>query len=74
MNVVLWVKCGIQLIIKCRLLTSNLFDMLLIFPVLFSVDGSILCFTPLNDGIRVISFRKANNREASRNDKSTTVN
>ena len=23
----------------------------------------ILCFTPINDGIRVISFRKANNRE-----------
>ena len=34
----------------------------------------VLCFTPLNDGIRVISFRKANNREARKNDKSKTIN
>jgi uncharacterized DUF497 family protein len=29
----------------------------------------VLCFTPLNDGIRVISFRKAR-----KNDKSKTIN
>ncbi len=29
----------------------------------------VLCFTPIEDGIRVISFRKANKREAKRNDK-----
>ncbi|MGI9133090.1 MAG: BrnT family toxin [Rhodoferax sp.] len=26
----------------------------------------VLCFTPLDDGIRVISFRKANSREIKR--------
>lgn len=29
----------------------------------------VLCFTPIVEGIRVISFRKANKREAKRNDK-----
>jgi uncharacterized protein len=29
----------------------------------------ILCFTPIADGIRIISFRKANQREAKRYDK-----
>ena len=33
---------GIPLIIKCRPLTSNLFEMLLNFSVLFSVDGSLI--------------------------------
>ncbi|MCU7837617.1 MAG: BrnT family toxin [gamma proteobacterium symbiont of Taylorina sp.] len=29
----------------------------------------VLCFTPIEDGIRVISFRKANKREARKNEK-----
>jgi uncharacterized DUF497 family protein len=29
----------------------------------------VLCFTPIENGIRIISFRKANKREAKRNDK-----
>ncbi len=29
----------------------------------------VLCFTPIENGIRVISFRKANKREAKRNDR-----
>ncbi len=32
----------------------------------------IICFTPVHDGIRVISFRKANPREARRYDQATT--
>jgi uncharacterized DUF497 family protein len=34
----------------------------------------ILCFTPIANGIRVISFRKANNREATKNGKPLTIN
>lgn len=34
----------------------------------------ILCFTPIVGGIRVISFRKANQREARKYDKPITVN
>ncbi|MDO9163030.1 MAG: BrnT family toxin [Methylococcaceae bacterium] len=36
------------------------------------LDGRLhmLCFTPINGGIRVISFRKANPREARKHDKS----
>ena len=33
----------------------------------------ILCFTPIKDGIRVISFRKANRREALRHEKTLTL-
>jgi uncharacterized DUF497 family protein len=29
----------------------------------------VLCFTPIHDGIRVISFRKANSREEKRYEK-----
>lgn len=32
----------------------------------------VLCFTPINGGIRVISFRKANLREVTRYEKETT--
>ena len=31
----------------------------------------ILCFTPIDGGIRVISFRKANSREVNRYEKET---
>lgn len=34
----------------------------------------ILCFTPIRDGIRVISFRKANRREALKYEKPLTIN
>lgn len=34
----------------------------------------ILCFTPIVDGIRVISFRKANQREARKYEKPITLN
>lgn len=39
------------------------------------IDGRlhILCFTPIKDGIRVISFRKANPREV-RNYEAETIN
>jgi uncharacterized DUF497 family protein len=33
----------------------------------------VLCFTPANDAIRVISFRKANRREAERHGKPLTI-
>lgn len=33
----------------------------------------ILCFTPITGGIRVISFRKANQREARKYDKAITI-
>ena len=33
----------------------------------------VLCFTPIEGGIRVISFRKANMREARRHGKPLTV-
>lgn len=33
----------------------------------------VLCFTPIEGGIRVISFRKANRREAIRHEKPLTV-
>ncbi len=33
----------------------------------------VLCFTPIKDGIRVISFRKANRREALRHEKPLTI-
>lgn len=33
----------------------------------------VLCYIPLPDGIRVISFRKANMREAKKNGKAQTV-
>lgn len=32
----------------------------------------VLCFTPILDGVRVISFRKANSREVKRYEKKTT--
>ena len=34
----------------------------------------VLCFTPMRDGIRIISFRKANRREALRYEKPLTIN
>ncbi|MEY3807394.1 MAG: hypothetical protein RI893_370 [Pseudomonadota bacterium] len=34
----------------------------------------VLCFTPITDGIRVISFRKANQREAKKYGKFITLN
>jgi uncharacterized DUF497 family protein len=34
----------------------------------------MLCFTPITGGIRVISFRKANLREARKYGKPTTIN
>jgi len=39
------------------------------------LDGRlhVLCFTPIPDGIRVISFRKANPREARKHDKPLTI-
>lgn len=39
------------------------------------LDGRlpVLCFTPLEGAIRVISFRKANAREAKRHDKPQTL-
>ncbi len=33
----------------------------------------VLCFTPAEGGIRVISFRKANHREARKYDKPITI-
>ncbi len=35
------------------------------------LDGRlhILCFTPVKDGVRIISFRKANSREAKQHEK-----
>ncbi len=33
----------------------------------------VLCFTPANDAIRVISFRKANRREAEKYGKPLTI-
>jgi len=33
----------------------------------------ILCFTPIADGVRVISFRKANSREARKYGKPSTI-
>ena len=33
----------------------------------------VLCFTPINGGIRVISFRKANNREIKAYDHAQTT-
>lgn len=40
------------------------------------LDGRLhfLCFVQLPDGIRVVSFRKANNREARKYDKPITLN
>jgi uncharacterized DUF497 family protein len=37
------------------------------------LDGRlhVLCFTPTGDGIRIISFRKANKREAKRYEETT---
>ena len=32
----------------------------------------VLCFTPIKQGVRVISFRKANSREVKRYEKETT--
>jgi hypothetical protein len=34
----------------------------------------ILCFTPIRGGIRIISFRKANPREATKHGKPITIN
>lgn len=34
----------------------------------------VLCFTPVQGGIRVISFRKANAREAKKYGKAQTIN
>lgn len=33
----------------------------------------ILCFSPMTDGIRIISFRKANFREAKKHEKPLTL-
>ena len=33
----------------------------------------IICFTPVPDGVRIISFRKANDREAKRYGKTITI-
>ena len=33
----------------------------------------VLCFTPIAGGVRVISFRKANEREAKRHGKTLTL-
>ena len=43
------------------------------FVVLGNLDGRlhVLCFTPTADGIRVISFRKANKREMRRYEEAT---
>lgn len=40
------------------------------------LDGRlyILCFTPIAGGVRIISFRKANPREARKHDKPLTLN
>lgn len=40
------------------------------------LDGRLhfLCFVQIPDGIRVVSFRKANSREARKYDKPITVN
>jgi len=40
------------------------------------LDGRLhfLCFVQIPDGIRVVSFRKANNREARKYDKPSTLN
>jgi uncharacterized protein len=34
----------------------------------------VICFTPIEGGVRVISFRKANSREVKRYEKETTIN
>ena len=34
----------------------------------------VICFTPITGGVRIISFRKANEREAKRYDKAITTN
>jgi uncharacterized DUF497 family protein len=31
----------------------------------------VICFTPITDGLRIISFRKANHREAKKYEKET---
>lgn len=43
------------------------------FVALGDLDGRlhVLCFTPIEDGIRVISFRKANKREMRRYEEAT---
>ena len=33
----------------------------------------VLCFTPITGGVRIISFRKANEREAKRHGKTLTL-
>ena len=33
----------------------------------------VLCFTPIPGGVRIISFRKANDREAKRHGKALTI-
>jgi len=32
----------------------------------------VICFTPIDEGVRIISFRKANSREVKKYDKETT--
>jgi uncharacterized DUF497 family protein len=34
----------------------------------------VLCFTPIKDGVRVISFRKANSREVKRYEQEKIIN
>lgn len=34
----------------------------------------VVCFTPITDGIRVISFRKANKREVKRYEQTRAIN
>ncbi|MDD2307889.1 MAG: BrnT family toxin [Prolixibacteraceae bacterium] len=33
----------------------------------------VLCFTPIPEGVRIISFRKANEREAKKHGKTITI-
>jgi uncharacterized DUF497 family protein len=46
------------------------------FVVVGYLDGRlhVLCFTPITGGIRVISFRRANSREARKYGKPITLN
>ncbi len=45
------------------------------FAAVGYLDGRlhVLCFTPTDGGIRIISFRKANTREAKRYGKAQTI-
>jgi uncharacterized DUF497 family protein len=45
------------------------------FVAIGYLDGRlhVLCFTPIPGGVRIISLRKANNREAQSNGKPLTI-